>query len=92
MAGMGWKYRSHDELARAGFLFRSCTKCRWCGAAIALYRTPLGAGASGHGGGNTVAVDRKTFRPHKADCKLWPKKPEQRGLFDGNTGAEIPGR
>ena len=84
MASMaGWRHRSHDDLARAGFLFRACVRCKWCGEEIALYRAPLGAVAAGRAEGNTVAVNRKTFQPHKPECKGRERKPAQGGLFDG---------
>ena len=65
----GWKYHSHAALAAAGFLYRRTVRCRWCGAKVALYGTPLGWTGSRH----CVALNVTTFQQHAGEC---PGRPE----------------
>lgn len=66
---MSWTLDSHEKLAKAGYLFRKCVDCRRCGVDVAIYGTP-----DGHG----IAIDRKTFQPHRETCAALYKKPSPR--------------
>lgn len=75
---MAWTLPSHEKLAKAGFVFRKCVDCRRCGAPVAIYGTP---------NGHAIAVDRKTFQPHRKTCPALQKEP---GPMTGNLFEEPP--
>jgi hypothetical protein len=63
-----WKYRSAEELERAGYKFSSHRRCAVkvpdhkpfeCGARITIYITP---------NGKRIALDAITLQPHRSKC------------------------
>jgi hypothetical protein len=62
---VAWQYKSHNELAKAGWLFVSRKACTKCGKLVALYKTPV----EGLWRRHIVAVDfSPEYRPHRDTC------------------------
>jgi hypothetical protein len=73
MAESGWKYRTHEDLVAAGFVFSEHTRCSVpvpnkrpyeCGKRISIYVTPPRA----DGSRKKIALDMQTLQPHRPQC------------------------